>query len=522
MLDQGSLTAERLVPRSNQVGWNVAANFAGKGCQALLSLAFLPIYVRLLGMEAFGLLGVQAALSGSLGFLDLGLSTTLNRELARLSSQPGKEQEAQDTVRTLGRVYWAVGILLGIGIISLSPLVAAYWVNAQQLSPSVVRRAVVLMGLGFGFQWPLSFYTGGLMGLQRQVRLNAIAVAIGTLRYAGCVPLLFLFPRIECYLLWQTLLSGIHTAVLARTLDKSLPRSALRAHFNGSILRKAASFASQVTILSVVSIPLVQLDKIVLSKMVSLEAFGYYSLAVTVAATLNWFASAVYAATFPRLCQLWALREENGLARVYQRGAQLAAITTLPAAILLVTFSGPLLLLWTGSPGVAKHAGALVTFLGVGYALNSLMAMPLGLQLSTGWVRLSIVKNVVALAILVPLLIGLIKEYGAAGAAYAWIILNGSYVLIEVPIMHRRLLRDQMWRWYAFGLVLPLAAGVVPCVLLAGYVRSSTSTGAVALWIAVIAGLVFAASASVVPLSWMTLRGLWRRYGDRIQWQRTR
>ena len=54
---------------------------------AAIGLVFVPVYIRFLGIESYGLLGLYAALQGLASVLDLGLTTTINRELARLSAR---------------------------------------------------------------------------------------------------------------------------------------------------------------------------------------------------------------------------------------------------------------------------------------------------------------------------------------------------------------------------------------------------------------------------------------------------
>jgi hypothetical protein len=46
-------------------------------------------------------------------------------------------------------------------------------------------------------------------------------------------------------------------------------------------------------------------------------------------------------------------------------------------------------------------------------------------------------------------------HYGAIGAAWIWLILNMSYILIGVHFMYRRLLSTEKWRWYGKDIILP-------------------------------------------------------------------
>ena len=163
---------------------NVLANFGGKAWSGVIQLVFVPFYIKFLGMEAFGLIGFFIMLQGLLSLLDLGLSTTLNRELARRSAN-GNAQEVKNLVRTMEWIYWSIAIVIAVGIIAVAPWIARSWVNVKGLPAQSVQHAIVLMGLVAAAQWPYSLYSGGLMGLQRQVLLNTIRASMATVQAGG-------------------------------------------------------------------------------------------------------------------------------------------------------------------------------------------------------------------------------------------------------------------------------------------------------------------------------------------------
>ena len=170
---------------------NTIANFAGRGWTGLLAFLFIPVYIDVLGIEAWGLIGFFATLLAILNLLDMGLSSTLNRELARLSARRDTNREQRDLVRTLETVYWVAAALLGLLVLSAAPVIARYWINSQDLPVETVTGAVRMMGLVFTFQFPFALYQGGLMGLQRQVLLNGVLAGMGTLRSLGAVAVLW-------------------------------------------------------------------------------------------------------------------------------------------------------------------------------------------------------------------------------------------------------------------------------------------------------------------------------------------
>ena len=108
-------------PAVSRVKKNFAANLAGSGWAALTGLACTPLYIKFLGMEAYGLIGFFLMLQGVVNILDLGLSPTMTREMARYSALPEKAGEARDFVRTLEVGYWGIGVAIGVTIYLLAP-----------------------------------------------------------------------------------------------------------------------------------------------------------------------------------------------------------------------------------------------------------------------------------------------------------------------------------------------------------------------------------------------------------------
>src|SRR5688500_13655145 len=176
----------------NTLQRNIAANFAGRIWTALVGVAFIPLYIHFMGIEAYGLVGFFTTLQGLFMLLDLGLSTTLNREQARYAALPGKATEMRDLVRTLETLYWGLALLIALIVLGLSSFAAHAWINAQTLPETVVQQAVMLMGFVIAFQWPISFYGGGLIGLQRQVLYSGWLAVGATLRFAGAALVLWL------------------------------------------------------------------------------------------------------------------------------------------------------------------------------------------------------------------------------------------------------------------------------------------------------------------------------------------
>lgn len=488
---------------------NLLANVAGRTWATLLGLLFVPVYIRLMGIESYGLIGVFLSVAALLSVLDMGLSPTLSRELARLSVDTSSEsaRESRDLVRTFEVVFWVTGAAIGVLLAIIAGLVARHWVTASTIPLETIERAFVIMGLVIAVQWPSAVYDGGLTGLQHQVRLNGIRVAMATLQNVGAVLILWLVsPSILAYFAWQGLISLAQTLLLRRSLWRSLPPGGKSA-FGASLLRKHSRFAAGMTGITVTSIILTQSDKIILSKLVALDVFGYYVLASTVAYSLTYLVTPIFSALFPRFSQVFAAHvDEASLSALYHRSAQWVSALVLPAAAVLTLFTDEVILLWTGNPVIVANAAPLARLLTIGSCLNALMFMPYLLQVASGWTRLAFLKNVVAVVVLVPLLTWGVSRYGAVAGAAAWIALNLCYVLIEVPLMHRRLLARDMWSWYRLALAVPLVAVLGVASISRALLPRDAPSPLTALWIVATGAAALVAASLAMPATRAWLR----------------
>src|SRR3546814_7031381 len=69
-----------------RLGKIVISNYFGLGWASIMSLAFVPLYVDLLGVESFGIIGIYTLIQSWLALFDAGIRPMLSREMARWKS----------------------------------------------------------------------------------------------------------------------------------------------------------------------------------------------------------------------------------------------------------------------------------------------------------------------------------------------------------------------------------------------------------------------------------------------------
>jgi len=427
----------------------------------LVQLACVPLYIRFLGIEAYGLIGFYLMLQAVLQVLDLGVSPTINRAMARYSVQPRKADEARDLVRTLEVAYWLIGIVASVALVAASPWMASHWIKSA-IPLRTITQALTLMGVLAAFQWPVSFYQGGLMGLHKQVLFNVVRIISATLSNGGAVLVLWLVsPTIQAFFLWLVATNAVVVVMWTTFLWKSLPAATRASQFDFSLVRNMGRFAAGMSGIVAFSLILGQADKVILSRVLSLRVFSYYTVGGMFGAGLVMIVSSVFSIIYPRLSALVAQGDEQGVIRLYHGSTQLMAVLILPLAAVLAFFSTDILQLWTRNSDVARHAGPIATLLVAGSAVNGLMNLPYALQLAYGWTSLGLSITISLTIIVIPALLFVATHYGAMGAAFVFFGLQVINMLVGLPLTHRRLLRREMTTWLLRDVGPPSAASLL-------------------------------------------------------------
>jgi O-antigen/teichoic acid export membrane protein len=456
---------------------NVAANYFGQIYAAVMGFAFVPICIRYLGTEAYGLVAIFAILQSSAALLDLGLKPTMAREMARFKVGARSEQSIRDLLRSAETLGAGIGTLVALAIWLSSAWLATRWLNASRLPPVAIAHALTGMGLICSLRFIENIYVGSIIGLQRQVTQCVVSCAVMSARAFGSVAVLALLsPTLDAFFAWQTLISIISIPIYAVVVYRSLPRGQHAGIFSWSAITGIWRFSGGIAANALLALLLLQLDKILLSARLSLKAFSYYAVASVLSNALYMLSNPISAAFYPSFTELSTRGETLALRQTYHQAAQLMAVIMGSAAIVLIAFPDTALNAWTGDAGVTLYAAPLLRVLALGTLLNGFFGIPYQLQLATGWTSLTVMFNAVAVGLLAPALFLVIPFYGALGAAWIWVVLNLGYLVFYIYFMHRRLLPNEKWRWYREDVLAPTVAGALAAAACRMILPSRSST----------------------------------------------
>ena len=486
---------------------NLIANFAGQGWVALMGFLFVPFYLKFIGAEGYGLVGFFVLLSSTAALLDGGLSVTATRQTAAFADGETEGNAANVTLlRTIETLFWLAAGFCGLAVAALAPVIATRWLKVEASRIPEVISGLRFMAATLVVQFPVSFYNGCLIGSQQQVRLNIINSISATVRGVGAVLVLWLVaPTVQAFFAWQCILSLATVLALRVSCWNRLAGSGKVRRFDLSALRSVGRFTAEVGGINVFGFLLTQVDKVMLSKILPLQSFGYYTLAWTLGTLAYRFITPVFNAYYPRLIQLVTAGGTNDFADfqrrpelvgVYLKASRVMAVVVVPFSVWLAFFSHELLALWTRNEAVAQAAGGALTLIALGTMCNGFMHVPYGLQLASGWTRLVLWQNLIAVVLLVPLTYYFGVHYGITGAAAPWLIVNVGYVLISAPLMYNVMLKSAKWNWYRASVLVPFCQAI--CLVGLFYFLSTRFDSALAVTVVVACGLLTAVAADAL------------------------
>jgi O-antigen/teichoic acid export membrane protein len=433
-----------------RIARNTYANFGGGVIKRLIPIVLVPLQINLLGEQAFGLLGIYA-LFGSLAIiLDFGLSITARREVARIQSVRNYEaQDLRDLIRTFELPYWLIGLLLGTIVLFSASWLADNWIIAPGLSRNTVVFAIFASGFMLVVRWPASLYKGILFGMQRQVEVNILSAAIDIFGGVGAITLLLLWPDIKVFFIWQLLMDTTEICGYlllswhaAGRCDGDPPR------FRLSILKGVWRYALGVNLSSVSTTLFSRMDGLILSKLVPIHHFGFYSIAQRVPSLTGLFSGAILPATSPVMAGLYERKDYAELRRIYHRQTRWLAFLSVGFTFPLAAYSYQVLRIWTQNSKVAEETALALSIIAAASALEITSNSVNQLSLFTGFTRPPIVVSLVEGAIVAVGTLILAPVFGINGAATAFGLSRLVRFFLMPVLAHRLVLEKESRQWF--------------------------------------------------------------------------
>lgn len=429
---------------------NVIANFIGRGWQIVLSVAVVPIYIKLIGYESYGLIGIFTTLLAICTLLDFGLIGALGREFSKLKNSSNNRENLLDILKTVEVIYFIISLTACLAIICLSYPIAFYWIQTSLYSPDELQKSINLMALAVGFQLPINLYISGLMGLENQVLSNILSVITTTLRIFSTILTLWLIDAsIDTFFLLQMVGSIFQLVIYKIALRKIIKQK--NSLYDGKLdlnkLKNLWSYSKNLGLVSILLSLLSQIDKILLSKILPLKIFGFYVIANSIVQLIYFFPAPIAEAASPRLTQYVADNNYSSVRELFLKTSSLIAGITFPITTTLIFFSKEILELWLHDVKLVSEIWPVVSILTLAISINVMANTLDGLQMAFGWLRPAQIARLIALVIVIPLMSILVLSYGIIGAAVTWLLIFSLYIIFIPNYIFKKINIDCLGDW---------------------------------------------------------------------------
>ncbi len=489
---------------------NIIANYASQIYVTLIGILMLPTYIKYMGAEAYGLVGFFSMLQAWFNLLDLGLTPTIGREAARYRAGSVDALDFRRLFRALSAIFTVIALVGGGGLLLLSPAIAKDWLNVETLPLNEIQVAIQIMAISVALRWMSGLYRGVITGFENLVWLGSFNSFIATVRFVGVLPVMWHFgPTPTVFFTFQLLIAAVEFSGLWYKSSRLLPVPALINQPIGwslAPIRPVLKFSLTIAFTASVWVMVTQTDKLVLSSILPLVEYGYFTLAVLVASGIIVIGGPISGAIMPRMTKLEAENNRKEVIRIYRQSTRLVTIISGSAAVTLAYCAEPLLLAWTGNAVLAGKVAPILTLYAIGNGMLAIAAFPYYLQYARGNLRLHFIGHLLLLFILVPSIMLAAKYYGAIGAGYAWVAVNALYLLVWVAVVHKKLEPGLHWRWLFRDVLLVGVPGILlGALLLLVEVNLTSRLGSLAYVIA-FGGVVILLAAFMSPDTWRMVK----------------
>ncbi|PTO51479.1 polysaccharide biosynthesis protein [Vibrio splendidus] len=444
---------------------NIIANYLSQLYVTAIGIALLPLYIKYMGSEAYGLVGFFAMLQAWFNVLDLGLTPTVSREAARYNGGAVSALAFRQLYRALTIIFYIVAVIGGGGLFLSSSFIANNWLNLNDLFVGDVVVAVQIMAISVALRWMTGLYRGVVTGFEKLVWLSGFNALIATLRFVGVLISMWFFgftPLV--FFIHQFIVAMFENIGLSIRSSQLLPNvscSGKEIGWSFKPVMPVLKFSLTIAFTASVWVLATQTDKLVLSGILPLDEYGYFTLAVLVANGIMVISGPVSTAIMPRMAKLYAENNHIEFIGVYKKATQLVAIISGSAAVTLIVTAKPLLIAWTGDLKLAEQAAPVLRLYTAGNLFLCISAFAYYLQYARGNLRYHFIGNIALVVIIIPSVIFSATKFGAIGAGYVWFSINALFLFFWVAYIHHKLepKLHMTWLWNEVVKVL-LPAGV--------------------------------------------------------------
>ena len=431
---------------------NIVANTLTRIWNVISLYVFVPIWIHFLGVDGYGIISFYSILMTFLHFADAGLSATLTRELARAD----KDQKYKiDLLTTIERVYVAIALFVFFITFIGAGVIVDSFLKSDVFSRDELIVNVKIMGCIMAFNFVLSLYNGGFIGLQKMIYNNAITIVYGILRGAVVVLLLIFIPTVKAFFLWQ-LFSVIICVLYARyKLYSFVEIKGEKGVFNLGLFKGIWKYSFGMMLMGILAPMISQIDKMITGNIFTLTELGFYSLASSIGQSVVFLTQPICGAFFPELTRLISLKNEEVVKAPFLLLTFFVSAISCGVGLVLFLYTGDFVYIWTQNTEIVSNIVIPTRIL---LACNIFVALQFSayyLALACGHVKTNVKFNLFSIIFMLPAVYYFTKEWGINATPIPYLLFNIIVTVYMGFLVVKRFLPSLFVVWWKYT-VMPL------------------------------------------------------------------
>jgi O-antigen/teichoic acid export membrane protein len=398
---------------------NTFWNFAGQLLPIAAAAVCVPMIIRGLGTEKFGILTLAWTFIGYFSLFDLGLGRAVTQLISRNLGE-GEIEELPGLIWTalvLLTVFGCIGALL---VFLLSP----FLVDKAMKVPSDLRLETLysfyIMALAIPFVIASDTFSGILESKQKFKLINLIRAPQGVLNFLGPVLLLSITHELYWMVTLLACLRFLGLLFLIAVCLAEMPSLKAAPNIDQQKVKQLLGFGGWMTVSNVIGPLMVTFDRFLIGSFVSLSAIAYYSTPYEAANKLNFFSNPLIRVLFPAFSLAYA-HDRPKAVRLFEQGIKVLSVTLLPVIFTVVLLSKEGLTFWLGV-AFAENSSRVLQIISIGIFVNVMAQIPFIFIQGAGRPDLTAKNHLAEFPFYLVLLIFLMKRYGINGVATAWFL----------------------------------------------------------------------------------------------------
>ena len=397
---------------------NTVWNLIGYGAPLVVAIFAIPVLIKELGTDRFGVLALAWVVIGYFSLFDLGLGRALT-QLVSKKLGAGQDQEVPALIWTALFLMSLLG-LAGTVIMGLfSPWLIHEVLNVPDALQSETLYSFYLLSASV----PVIISTAGMQGIlkayQRFGLINAVRIPLGVFIFAG--PLLVLpfsqslLPLVSILVVGLLITWGVHLPLCFRIIPALRHGIAIKRALVGPLFR----FGSWMTVTNIVGPLMVYLDRFLIAALASMTAVAYYTTPYEVVTKIGIIPAALVGVLFPAFSSSF-VHSRSYTARLFSQGVRFIFLGMFPVTLFIVTFANEGIDFWLGAE-FAQNSGCVLQWLAAGVFINSLAQVAFAMIQGAGRPDLTAKLHLLELPFYLLGVYWLINTHGIKGAAIAWV-----------------------------------------------------------------------------------------------------